>query len=143
MTKKRKRIENEDNDDDDDNKKRKMAGKVKEKMKRGTKGIKISTPALQKVATKRMSITTMTTAVMADGGSTDGSSIVETIVILQKCKIENEREGQTIHQQNSSCLLPSTESLLSNNMNETTTNPNSDTLTLCSNQWDPFKEWND
>ena len=74
MTKKRKRIENDDNDDDDDNNKRKMAGKVKEKMKRGTKGYKIMTPALQKVATQRMSITTTTTAFMADGSSTDGSS---------------------------------------------------------------------
>ena len=32
------------------------------------------TPALQKVATQRMSITTTTTAFMADGSSTDGSS---------------------------------------------------------------------
>ena len=56
MTKKRKRIENDDNDDDDDNKKRRMAGKVKEEMKRGTKGNKIMTPALQKVATQRMPV---------------------------------------------------------------------------------------
>ena len=51
-----------------------MAGKVKEKKKRGTNGNKIMTPALQKVATHRMSITTTTAAFMADGGSTDGSS---------------------------------------------------------------------